>query len=139
MSEVYVKDRKETSLQFYANALKFTKEIIKFVMREKVVPKKWRFTLCQDIILKCAELLDNITHANSIWPSDEEKLKERKKYQTEAICNCFQLQNKLIILEACVETVKIEKMIFLDDLKHEVDLLKAWQKSGKVLSQKDKV
>lgn len=136
MSNVYARNRKETSMQFFVNALGLQVEITKFVMKEKVLPKKWRYAIGYPLITKVDELVDNITYANSIYPVNEEELQQRKQYQTMAICNCFQIQNKLIRAEKCVQTVKIEQIERIIELiGKELELLKAWKKANKIIKQ----
>ena len=56
--------------------------------------------------------------------------------QTLAVCNCFQIQNKLIRAEKCVQTVKIEQIERIIELiGKELELLKAWKKSNKMIKQ----
>ena len=134
MSGVYARNREETKMQFYANALALQKELTNYVMREKVVPKKWRFAIAHNVINKVDELVDNITYANSIFPKKEKQLELREYYQTMAICNCFQLQNKIVRMIECVETVKVEHMTeIIKKLEHEITLLKSWQKANKII------
>lgn len=136
MSNVYARNRKETAMQFFVNALELQVEITKYVMREKVLPKKWRYAIGYPLITKVDELVDNITYANSIYPVNEEELQQRKQYQTMAICNCFQIQNKLIRAEKCVQTVKIEQIERIIELiGKELELLKAWKKANKIIKQ----
>ena len=136
MSNVYARNRKETSMQFFVNALELQVEITKYVMKEKVLPKKWRYAIGYPLITKVDELVDNITYANSIYPVNEEELQQRKQYQTMAICNCFQIQNKLIRAEKCVQTVKIEQIERVIELiGKELELLKAWKKANKIIKQ----
>ena len=136
MSSVFARKRKETSMQFFVNALELQIEITKFVMREKVLPKKWRYAIGYPLISKVDELVDNITYANSIYPTNEDELTQRKQYQTLAVCNCFQSQNKLIRAEKCVQTVKIEQIERIIELiGKELELLKAWKKSNKMIKQ----
>ncbi len=136
MSNVYARNRKETSMQFFVNALELQVEITKYVMKEKVLPKKWRYAIGYPLITKVDELVDNITYANSIYPVNEEELQQRKQYQTMAICNCFQIQNKLIRAEKCVQTVKIEQIERIIELiGKELELLKAWKKANKIIKQ----
>ena len=133
MSNVYARNRKETSMQFFINALDLQEELTKFVMREKVLPKKWRYAIGYPMIITVDELVDNITYANSIYPTNDEELHLRKNYQTMAICNCFQLQNKLVRAERCVQTVKAEHLEkFIELIGKELELLKAWKKSNKI-------
>ena len=136
MSQVYVKDRKETKLQFYINALELQVEITKYVMKEKIVPKKWRFAIGYDLVKKADLLVDFITIANSVYPSTWRELLIRKILQTLAVAMCFRLQNKLILMEKCIETVKIEQMDKMIELiAHEIELLKAWRKSSKIIKE----
>ena len=103
-------------------------------MREKVLPKKWRYAIGYPLIEKVDELVDNITYANSIFPTDEQELKKRKYYQTMAIANCYQVQNKIIRMEKCVATVKIEMLgKTMELLEHEITLLKSWKKTSKII------
>ena len=134
MSGVFKRNRTETKIQFYVNALDLQKEFTEFVMREKVLPKKWRYAIGYPLIEKVDELVDNITYANSIFPTDEQELKKRKYYQTMAIANCYQVQNKIIRMEKCVATVKIEMLgKTMELLEHEITLLKSWKKTSKII------
>lgn len=134
MSDVYKRNRTETKLQFYINALDLQVEITKYVMREKVLPKKWRYAIGYDLVNKADALVDFITFANSIYPTNLKELFFRKIFQTLAIATCFRIQNKLILMEKCVETVKIEHMDrMIEIIAHEIELLKAWKKSSKII------
>ena len=134
MSNVYARNRKETHLQFMVNALELQKEIIKLVIREKIVPKKFRFIIGIDLVKKVNELVDNLTFANNIYTIDEETISTRLIYQLEARANCYQLQNLLICLTNCVETFKNEHCVqFIDKIAHEIELINGWIKSNKVL------
>ena len=136
MSSVFRRNRAETKIQFYVNALNLQVEISKYVMREKVLPKKWRYGIGYPLIAKVDELVDNITYANSIYvtKNNPQDMKIREHYQTLAIANCFQIQNKLVRMEKCVETVKIEQMDkIIEFLENEINLLKSWKKSNKII------
>ena len=80
----------------------------------------------------CDELIENITNANSIYPTEEflhEEYAMRREFQTMAICNCKDIEQILqgIRADFCIDINKIEK--FLDMSKREVDLLKGWRQS----------
>ena len=131
---VFKRNRSETKLQFYINALELQTEITKYVLREKVVPKKWRFAIGYDLVKKADLLVDFITLANSIYPTNWRELFLRKLLQTLAIAMCFRIQNKLVLLEKCVQTVKIEHIERIIELiGHETELLIAWRKTSKVI------
>ena len=49
-----------------------------------------------------------------------------------AVANCWQLQNKLVRMIECVETVKIEKMETVISLLSDAEnLIKKWKKSDR--------
>ena len=130
MSNVYKRLRGETDTQFIINALDLQCLLTQYCAKEKFVPKKYRLLIGVPIINKVDELVDNITFANSIFPTNESELQQRKEYQVKAIANCFQLQNYIVKLEKTIDTVTItslEKII--DLLCNELNLLKAWKKS----------
>lgn len=130
MSNVYKRLRGETDTQFIINALDLQALLTQYCAKEKFVPKKYRLLIGVPIINKVDELVDNITFANSIYPTNESELQQRKEYQVKAIANCFQLQNYIVKLEKTIDSVTItslEKII--DLLCSELNLLKAWKKS----------
>lgn len=80
----------------------------------------------------CDELIENITNANSIYPTEEflhEEYAMRREFQTMAICNCKDIEQVLhgIRVDFRIDINKLDK--FLDMSKHEVDLLKGWRQS----------
>jgi len=132
MSSVHKRLRKETELQFMQTAWELQFELTKFVMREKNLPKKWRLVLGCPIVEKVDELVDNLTYANCIYPTSISDVELREKYQQMAVANCWQLQNKLVRMIECVETVKIEKMETVINLLSDAEnLIKKWKKSDR--------
>lgn len=80
----------------------------------------------------CDELIENITNANSIYPTEEflhEEYAMRREFQTMAICNCKDIEQVLqgIRVDFRIDINKLDR--FLDMLKREVDLLKGWRQS----------
>ena len=137
MSSVHKRLRKETELQFLKTAWDLQFELTKFVMREKNLPKKWRLIIGQPIIAKVDELIDNLNFANCIYPTCIEDVKIREQYQQKAIANCWQLQNKLVRMIECVDSVKIEKMENIINLLSDSEILiKKWKKSDKERNKK---
>ena len=130
MSNVYKRFRGETETQFIINALELQSELTRYCTKEKFIPKKYRLLIGVPIINKVDELVDNITFANSIFPTNETKNKKKKEYQVKAIANCFQLQNYIVKLEKTVDSVTISSLDkIIDLLCVELNLLKAWKKS----------
>lgn len=130
---VFKRLRKETELQFLKSAQDLQVAVTLFMMRDKNVPKKWRLIIAQPIIAKVDELLDNINFANAIYPTMRQEYLLRAQYQTTAICNCWQLHNKLVRALICVQSVKIEKLESIIELLTRTEgLLKRWKKSDKM-------
>ena len=137
MSNVYLGDREETKLQFYVNALELQKDITEYAMREKVLPKKWRYAIGYDLIKKADLLMDFIVRANSIYPQNFKEIILRKILQTMAIATCYRLQNKLILAEICVQSVKVKDIEnIIGRIAEEIRLLKSWKKSTKIMPEK---
>jgi len=133
MSNVYKRMRGETETQFIVNALELQALLTQYCVKEKYIPKKYRLLVGVPTINKVDEMVDNITFANSIYPTNETELKERKKYQVRAIANCFQLQNYIVKLEKTIDSVTIKSLDkIIDLLCIELNLLKAWKKSDKI-------
>ena len=131
MSNVHARKRSLTELTFYVNAQQLQTAITKFAMNEKVIPKKYRLLLGQDIIKKTDELMDNIIAANSIYPTNDEEVRIRKIYQARAINNCFQIQNRLIRLVNCINVERRRIAPIADCLQKEIGLLKNWKKASR--------
>lgn len=133
LSDVFTRLRGRTGTQFEITALELQTEITKYCVNEKYVPKKWRLLIGVPLINKIDELVDNISFANSIYPTDEKELQERKRFQVRAIANCYQLQNLIIKLENTVDKVTIKSLDkIIDLLCIERNLLLAWKKSNKI-------
>lgn len=107
---IFKRLRKETELQFFIHALKLQKEITIYVMKEKFLPKKWRYMLGQDLINKVNELVDNLAAANNIYPKTENDLNTRRHYQNRALTNYDQIAYKLNNMVECVQTVTIDSL-----------------------------
>ena len=133
MSNVYKRFRGETEIQFIMTALDLQVEITKYVISRKYIPKAARLIVGLPLVEKIDEMVDNITFANSIYPKTQTELDLRKEYQQKAIINCYQLQNKIIKIERCIDTVNIKSLEkIIDLLCKELPLLKAWKNSNKI-------
>ncbi len=132
MSNVYKRFRKQTDLQFLVTAQELQFELTKFVMKDKNIPKKWRLIIATPMIAKVDELVDNLYFANSIFPTNKIEYQMRSKYQTLAVCNCFQLHNKIVRMIECVQSVKIENLEKIAELLVNAEgLIKQWKKTDK--------
>lgn len=136
MSNVYARNRKTTDLAFLIIGQDLQAKLTIYVMNEKRVPKKWRYMVGRNIIAKVDELIDNIVAANSIYPTTAEELEKRKLFQSLAICNCYQLQNKIIRLINCINTVTVDSLTQIIKLLHqEIATLKRWKKASKLMDK----
>jgi len=136
MSNVYARNRKTTDLAFLMIGQDLQTKLTIYVMNEKRIPKKWRYMVGRNIIAKVDELVDNIVAANSIYPTTTEELEKRKLFQSLAICNCYQLQNKIIRLINCINTVTVDSLTQIIKLLHqEIATLKKWKKASKLMDK----
>ena len=132
---VYAKDRKTTKLQYIVTAQKLQVAVIQYLMNDNHVPKKWRYMLAQDAILKVSELLDNVIASNTIFPNTEEKLALRKKYLQQALINCYQLENKMLCMVRTIQSVNAENLKQITSLLFdEVNLIKGASQNAKIIS-----
>ena len=137
MSNVFLRKRADTQLTFMTTGRQLQNELTKYVMREKVMPKKWRYMIGRTLIAKVDEMMDNIIAANSVYAMTKHDLELRKEFQQKAICNCFQIQNKLLRMIDCVETVTVKSLTpTIKLLNKEVATLKNWKKSTKIVVEK---
>jgi hypothetical protein len=91
----------------------------------------WLITYFRTNILNILfNLTQNITAGNSIYPVNDDEVRIRRQYQTDAISNCEQLLNEMQFC-ADVLPVKLEKfMPFVDKIDFEIALLRGWRKSS---------
>ncbi len=134
---VYARERKETTTKYVATAQALQTGIIQYLVKEKFVPKKYRYILVQDIIAKANELLDNVVAANSIFPNTEERLRSRLQYMEKAIVNCYQIENKFLCMIRVIPTVNAENLKGItSNLFDEIALIKNSIKNAHIIGQK---
>lgn len=101
------------------------------------IPTRYWQTHAVPLHRECWQLIVSITMANSIYPSTEEDLAERRKYQQDAIghnANIFQLL-RLILTE--IPSVSANKVIKIAELAaQENELLRAWRRSTRLTKEK---
>lgn len=90
----------------------------------------WIIEYYRDWILQILrEFIDNITQANTIYPKNENEFYLRRKYQWNAIANCYQLKQAF---QTAVRNlpVDVEKyMPYIEMIDDEINHLKNWKKS----------
>jgi hypothetical protein len=138
MSSVLSRFRGESSLEFYTTARKLRGRLTRWSMNEKNIPKHFRPVLAYPLLSRLDALMDNITAANSVYPTTEHELQIRRDYQNAAIGNGEQIWQQLqhiddVMIE--VKAIDLNKLAdALDMLVRETGLLKAWRKANKIMA-----
>ncbi|MBR3676581.1 MAG: hypothetical protein IKN71_05565 [Alphaproteobacteria bacterium] len=135
---VYAKDRKETATQYIITAQNLQEKVLRYMMNEKRVPKKWRYLLAHAAIKKVCELVDNVIASNKTYPSNEDKLKLRKDYLDKAVVNCYQLGNHLQLMIRVIDTVDANSLKEISSLLlDEIELLRKTHKNSHIVGQQE--
>lgn len=136
MSNVLLRNRSVSELEFWKNGSDIRATVTQFLMRETNVPKRWRPVFTFPGVDLARRLMEEITAANTIYPTTEPEVEQRRVHQTEAVIVCEQIIQHLQWL---VDTLPV-KVSSLEDIvemiNREVALLKAWRKTSKVLTHK---
>lgn len=136
MSNVLLRNRSVSELEFWKNGSDIRAVVTQFLMRENNVPKRWRPVFTFPGIDLARRLMEEITAANTIYPTTEQEVEQRRAHQTEAIIICEQIIQHLQWL---VDTlpVKVSSLAdIVEMINREIALLKAWRKTNKVLTHK---
>lgn len=72
--------------------------VIKAMGNEHIVPKSYRFTIGLPTVNHAREMSRHLTHAMAFYPSDEQRLWERKRHLIEANACCDDLINDLQLI-----------------------------------------
>jgi hypothetical protein len=139
-------------LEFYHNARKMRKELTKLTLRDFGIhsrgskfkeetgsqqPEGYYDELLEEFSKSIRQLLRNmmmnITAGNTIYPTNNDELAIRRRYQNGAIANCEQLMQEILYCED-VLPVKVAKFIpYVQQIEYEIKLLKGWRKSNSKL------
>ena len=81
-------------------------------------------------VIECLrEITKHVYIANSIYPTCQEELTQRRLHQDEAIGQCYRLMQEL---QYSIETLPVDVNVYLrfaDDIQTEINLIKGWRKS----------
>lgn len=81
-------------------------------------------------------LISNLTHANSIYPTTQQELDRRRDYQNKAIGDCYSISQEFQYI-ASVISIDLNKIKpLLDLLDSEISLIKGWRKSDSKFKKK---
>ena len=126
---VLKRNRSESHLEFYHTATIIRSDLTRFVMNEKIVPKRWRPVFTFPMIERINRLMDNITAANTIYPQNLREAEARRDYQTAAIITVEQI---LQLLQFMLDTLSVNPDKFqpvTEMLVKESALLRGWRKA----------
>ena len=139
---------KPTGLEFHETAYKIDKEIWNFLKHEYknkasnaggALPVRYWQTHAVPIHRECWRMISEITYANSIYPTDQNELAERRKHQQEAIGCCYNLFQLIRLMANEIPSVNLDKLaVALDLIDRECDLLRAWKRSSRIMTDKPK-
>jgi hypothetical protein len=146
-----------SKLEFYHTARKLREDITNLLLRDFGVRDKVRFdrtpenvevkiiegypewlivNFRQNIMQILRDMMMNITAGNTIYPTNQDELNLRRRYQTGAIINCEQLLQEF---QYCADVlpIKLEKFLpYVDRIEFEIKLLKGWRKSNSGIEKK---
>lgn len=136
MSNVLMRNRSVSELEFWKNGSDIRAVVTQFLMRENNVPKRWRPVFTFRGIDLARKLMEEITAANTIYPTTDAEVELRRTHQTEAVILCEQIIQHLqwLVDTLPVKVSSLEEIVEM--VNKEVALLKAWRKSNKVLTHK---
>jgi hypothetical protein len=137
MSNVLARKRSLSELEFWKNGSEIRADFVRYLMSEKHIPKRWRPVFTLPGIGYAMKLMEEITAANSIYPTNEAELEQRRAHQNEAVVACEQIIQHIQFMIETLDGVKVNDFELLGDkIFKEIALVKAWRKSSKVLTHK---
>lgn len=90
----------------------------------------WLMEYYRNWILKILQdMINNITQANTIYPTTVTEFEFRRRYQWQAIGNCYQLLQAMQIAIKALPVNVNKYMPYVEEIKKELEALKHWKKS----------
>lgn len=153
MSEVLKRKQGISEMEFYRNADNLRTELSAFLMREKVVPSKWRHLITDRALDHIEDMMEYMHDANDIFPFDPDELKERKRLQQCCISCCHKIGE---VMQNAIRNVWWETLHATNDkgeptvkrlnlefhlseisrmLEFEETLLNGWKKSSRLMKK----
>ncbi|MCH3961249.1 MAG: hypothetical protein LKF53_02670 [Solobacterium sp.] len=74
-------------------------------------------------------LINNITYANSVYPTREMEYDQRRAFQNRAIANCYQILQSMQYVISILPVDAEKYMPYVAMVDREIALLKGWRKS----------
>ena len=137
MSNVLSRKRSLSELEIWKNASEIRAVFTRYLMNEKKVPKRWKFVFSMPGIGYAMKLMEEITAANTIYPTTDAELVQRRAHQNEAIVACEQIIQHIQFMIETLDGCKVSDFEIIGEmLFKEIALLKAWRKANKVQTPK---
>ena len=136
MSNVLMRKRSVSDLEFWKNGADIRAHLTRFLMNEKNVPKRYTFVFTLPGIDLGRKLMEEITAANTVYPTNADELAQRRAHQNEAIVLCEQIIQHLQWLVDTLPVRVISLEVLVELVNKEVALLKAWRKKNRVFTDK---
>ena len=129
MSNVLKINRNLSEMEFYQNAETLQGEIMRLMMNEKVVPKRYRQIFAFPMMGYTIALIEHIASANAVYPKIQREAELRREYQDKAVIAVHDMYQLLqcILRTFSVPAGTMEKVTSM--LVREEELLIAWRKS----------
>ncbi|WP_150382567.1 hypothetical protein [Bifidobacterium rousetti] len=137
MSGVLARNRGESRLGYYDNARNIQVEIIRLMGSEKIIPKSYRFTLALPTVQDAKRLVQHVTHGSDFYPSDPQRLWERKRHWLEAVGCCDDLIMDLQLIREvglAPDTRRFDRVVAA--LEHEKAMLRNQLRQARVVGSK---
>jgi hypothetical protein len=83
--------RSVSELEFWKNGAEIRAEITRCLMNENRVPKRYKFVFTMPGIDLARRMMEEITAANTIYPTSAAEVEQRREHQNEAIICCEQM------------------------------------------------
>lgn len=130
MSNVFARNRKETTLETLNVARELSITTYKLIMNEKKIPKKHRYFIGKSLFNTTEKIIENIFRANNIFPRTKEDLLRRKAYQEKANQECSLFLNFLELYSSVLPELSYKDIEKLTNLAIRIkQMLTNWIKS----------
>ena len=147
MSNVYARKRSVSDFEFYSLALSIKVEVNRIALKEKVIPKRYRFTNAMPLIEMARSCVYNINRADQFYPNSSANVLERRKYLSLAIADvemlCIELQTLIDMgrpddpsKPPAINAIDISKLEPIVEMaEREIALLKGARKNVKLVGK----
>lgn len=146
MSSVLARKRGVSSMEFYRTADELRNALMKALMNDNIVPKRWKPIFTFPVAEMLDDLFGHIFAAYNIYADTVEKVAEKRRYQTYALTDLDRIDDKLQQLLTQLYYGKIDAdhpMPFALEqagtlIDRDYELIAAWRTSTKLIKGKSR-